>query len=65
MTETKPKRRWFSFSIRELLLLTAIAALAIGWWLEWHSTDSWKSIRSKDGSVMLFNRSTGERIFLR
>jgi type II secretory pathway component GspD/PulD (secretin) len=34
MSETKPKRRWFSFSIRDLLLLTVIAALAVGWWLD-------------------------------
>jgi hypothetical protein len=29
MTETKPQRRWFRFSIRELLWLTVVAALAI------------------------------------
>ena len=34
MTETKPKRRWFRFSIRDLLLLTVIAALTVGWWLD-------------------------------
>jgi hypothetical protein len=34
MTETKPKRRWFRFSIRDLLLLTVIAALTIGWRLD-------------------------------
>lgn len=34
MTESKPKRRWFRFSIRDLLLVTAIAALAVGWWLD-------------------------------
>jgi hypothetical protein len=34
MTETKPKRRWLSFSIRDLLLLTVIAALAFGWWFD-------------------------------
>jgi hypothetical protein len=33
MTETKPKHRWFQFSIRELLLITAVVALAVGWWL--------------------------------
>ena len=33
MTEAKPKRRWFQFSIRELLLITAVVALAVGWWL--------------------------------
>jgi hypothetical protein len=34
MSETKPKRRWFRFSIRDLLLLTVIAALSVGWWLD-------------------------------
>ena len=34
MTETKPKRRWFSFSIRELLLLTALLGMGIAWWLD-------------------------------
>jgi hypothetical protein len=34
MAETKPKRRWFTFSIRELLLVTAIIALVAGWWLD-------------------------------
>jgi type II secretory pathway component GspD/PulD (secretin) len=36
MNETKPKIRWFKFSIRELLLITAIVALAVGWWLDHH-----------------------------
>ena len=31
MTETKPKRRWFRFSIRDLLWLTAVVALTVGW----------------------------------
>jgi len=34
MTDTKPKRRWFRFSIRDLLLLTVIVAIATGWWLD-------------------------------
>ena len=34
MTEVKPKCRWFSFSIRDVLLITVIAALATGWWLD-------------------------------
>ena len=34
MTDAKPKRRWFRFSIRDLLLVTAIVALAVGWWLD-------------------------------
>ena len=34
--DPKPRRRWFQFgfSIRDLLLVTVIVALAMGWWLE-------------------------------
>ena len=28
------------FSIRELLLVTAIVGLALGWWMEWRRFDS-------------------------
>jgi hypothetical protein len=28
------KRRWFHFSIRDLLLVTVIVALAVGWWID-------------------------------
>jgi hypothetical protein len=34
MTESKPKRRWFRFSIRDILLTTTIIALVAGWWLD-------------------------------
>ena len=40
MTEIKPKRRWFRFSLRTLFVLVTIAGLAAGWvlhqlnWLE-------------------------------
>ena len=34
MTETKPKRRWFRFSIRDLLLSFIVIALALGWWVD-------------------------------
>ena len=34
MTDAKPKRRLFRFSIRDLLWLTALAALAVAWWLD-------------------------------
>ncbi len=33
MTETKPRRRWFRFSIRDLLWLTALVAVCVGWWI--------------------------------
>jgi hypothetical protein len=29
-----PKRRWYHFSIRDLLLVTVIVALAVGWFVE-------------------------------
>ena len=34
MTETNPKRRWFRYSIRDLLLVIAVVALASGWWFD-------------------------------
>ena len=30
----KPMRRWFHFSIRDLLWLTVVVALAVAWWVE-------------------------------
>ena len=48
MTDSKPKRRWFSFSIRDLLLVTVIAALAIGWWLDHRvQVDRYQSLLSQ------------------
>jgi hypothetical protein len=32
--EEKPRRRWLAFSLRELLLLTAIVGLAIAWGID-------------------------------
>ena len=31
MIESEPKRRWFSFSIRDLLWLTVVAAICVTW----------------------------------
>ena len=53
------------FTIRDLLWLTVVVALAVGWWLERHSSDSWRSMRSKDGGVEILNHNTGESVFLR
>jgi uncharacterized protein HemX len=36
MTETKPKRRWFRFSIRDLLWLTVVVGMGLGWWIDHH-----------------------------
>ena len=32
----KPTNRWYRFSLRELLLLIALAGTAIGWWMDRH-----------------------------
>ena len=48
MTETKPKRRWFRFSLRTLFVLVTIIGIAAGWvtyqlnWIrERHSAGKW------------------------
>jgi hypothetical protein len=32
-THPKPRRRWFRFSLRTMLVFTALACLALGWWV--------------------------------
>jgi hypothetical protein len=34
MTETIPKRRWFRFSIRDLLWVTLVIGIGLGWWID-------------------------------
>jgi multidrug resistance efflux pump len=51
------------FSIRELILVTAIVALAVGWWLDRHSEHSWRSTVQADGTAIA-NQKTGEVIVL-
>jgi hypothetical protein len=47
MTETKPKRRWFRFSLRTLLTVVAIAAVASwGYWVGW---PWWQAYREQGG----------------
>jgi hypothetical protein len=48
MTETKPKRRWFRFSLRTLFVLVTVIGVAAGWLanqLNWirqrHQTRDW------------------------
>ena len=37
-----PKRRWFRFSIRDLLWLTALLAIGFGWWIEHKRSDKYR-----------------------
>ena len=47
MTDTKPKRRWFRFSLRTLLTVVAIAAVASwGYWVGW---PWWQAYREQVG----------------
>lgn len=32
MDENKPRRRWLSFGIRDLLWAMLVVAVAVGWW---------------------------------
>jgi hypothetical protein len=34
MDENKPRRRWLSFGIRDLLWAMALVAMGLGWWLD-------------------------------
>jgi hypothetical protein len=65
-TSPPPKRSplRFRFTIRDLLWLTALVAMSVGWWLERHSSNSWRSIRKADGSITLLNYNTRERVFV-
>jgi hypothetical protein len=39
MDESKPRRRWLSFGIRDLLWAMVVVGLAIGWWTEKRFSD--------------------------
>ena len=45
MTETKPKRRWFRFSLRTLLVVVTVAAVAS--WAYWFGWPWWKVYREQ------------------
>jgi hypothetical protein len=34
MDESKPRRRWLRFGIRDLLWAMVVAGLVIGWWMD-------------------------------
>jgi hypothetical protein len=34
MDENKPRRRWLSFGIRDLLWAMVVVGLVIGWWVD-------------------------------
>lgn len=55
MSETKPKRRWVTFSIRDLLWLTAIVGLMTAFW-----ADHRQLMKSND-SYEQQSRERGER----
>ena len=66
MTETKPKRRWFRFSIRDLLLVTAIVALSIGWWVDHRQLKKdcmLTSLLSTDSKMVLLQWEMPELVF--
>ena len=41
MTETKPKRRWFRFSLRTLFVLVTIIGKRLGYSFNWIRQKSW------------------------
>ena len=53
MTETKPKRRWFSFSLRTLLLWVTMAAISFGFWHEHRSQND--LIRQREFLIVHLN----------
>jgi hypothetical protein len=53
MTDAKPKRRWFSFSLRTLLLWVTMAAISLGFWLEHRRQDD--TIRQQDSLIKSLN----------
>ena len=43
MTETKPKRRWFRFSLRTLLVLVLVTVAAMASWVFWIGWPWWQA----------------------
>jgi hypothetical protein len=51
------------FTIRDLLWLTALIAMGIGWWLDRHSSALWRSAKTPQGT-WIANEKTGEAVLL-
>ena len=65
MTETKPKRRWFRFSLRALLAVVTLAA--VGSWAYWVAWPWWQAYREQIGfeaAVRELRISGGDSIHL-
>ncbi len=37
MDENKPRRRWLSFGVRDLLWALVVAGFGVGWWMDHHA----------------------------
>jgi hypothetical protein len=67
MTETKPKRRWFTFSIRDLLWLTLVVGMVAVWLVHRQRMNHLNNLRwetSTRGEVVIEFTDTGARFFL-
>jgi len=53
--ENKPRRRWLSFGIRDLLWAMVVVVLLLGWWSEHRSVQ-----RAKDNLYTCFNIPDGD-----
>src|SRR4051812_1369100 len=56
--ETKPKRRWYQFSLRTMLIVMVLSSAVFGYWVHWSKEwirlrNEWRSGRTTDGSECL------------
>jgi hypothetical protein len=42
MTETKPRRRWFRFSVRDLLWLMTVISISIAYWTYYQRVEKYR-----------------------
>jgi hypothetical protein len=59
MDENKPRRRWLSFGIRDLLWAMVVVGMGIGWWAQHrHATDKAEaeSIAQLNRYITLMNK---------